>query len=153
LTEVLDHPVEEMIDASWVIEPLAKLGPKARAALPKLIALLRKDPRPDLCKAVVQIDPEGAECVPALISALKAENYQDVHVAADCVGLLGPKATDAVPALAALLTREFGEMFANGYEPQASAARALRRIGPAARSAIPALIKGLKFREHRPARQ
>jgi PBS lyase HEAT-like repeat len=59
--------------------------------------------------------------------------------------LLGPRAKDAISALAASLTREFGEGFSNGYEPQASAAKALRRIGPGARSAIPALIAALKF--------
>jgi HEAT repeat protein len=132
---------------SWVTEALAKLGPGARTALPKLIVLLGKEPDHALCKTLVRIDPEGKECVPALISVLKANDYQVVEVAAGCLGLLGARASDAVPALAAALTREFGERFSNGYEPQASAARALRRMGPAARSAIPALIGALKFRD------
>src|SRR4029077_8038237 len=93
-----------------------------------------------------RIDPEGKECVSALISVLKAEDYEIVQVAAGCLGLLGSRASDAVPALAAALTREFGVSFSTGYEPHASAARALRRIGAAARSAIPALIKALSFR-------
>jgi HEAT repeat protein len=147
LTEALTHPENEIVDFSWVIGPLAKLGPKARAALPSLIALLGKGCDADLCKALVQIDPEGREAVPALISVLRSKDYGVVHTAAHCLGLLGPRAKDAVPALAAVLTREFGEIFPSGYEPQASAARALRRIEPAAPSAIPALIRALKFRD------
>ena len=147
LTEALNHPDEEIPD-SWVINALATLGPKARVALPALIGLAGKECDQDLCKAIVRIDPDGKACIPTLISVLKNEDYQLVHVAADCLGLLGPRAKDAIPALAASLTREFGEGFANGYEPQASAARALRRIGPEARSAIPALIRALKFRDH-----
>jgi HEAT repeat protein len=150
LTEALDHSDDENVGVSWVIKPLAKLGPRARAALPKLIGLLGKpgDLDPDLCKALVLIDPEGKECVPGLMSVLKSGDDQVAHVAAECLGLLGPRAKDAVPALGTLLTREFGKEFSNGYEPQASAARALRRICPAAQSAIPALIKALKFRVH-----
>ena len=52
-------------------------------------------------------------------------------------GLLGPLASDAVPALAAVMTRDFDEEFSNGYDPRVSAAKALRRIGPSAKSAIP----------------
>jgi HEAT repeat protein len=154
LMEALDHPDDDVIDVSWAVLALAKLGPKARPALRPLADLARK--RRDfggICKALAQIDPDGKECVPALVSVLKQDYYVDVDCAANCLGLLGPRAKGAVPALSALLTRDFGEPFANGYEPQASAAKALRQIGPEARSAIPALISALKFRNHDRARQ
>ena len=63
------------------------------------------------CMALVQIDPEGTECVPALIAALKHEDDDVVDAAANYLGLLGPRAKDAVPALAMALTRDFNEDF------------------------------------------
>jgi HEAT repeat protein len=126
---------------------LARLGPKARPAIPTLIGLVKTEcDVPDVHMALVQIDPGGKECVPALISALDHENYHVADVAANCLGLLGRQAKDAVPALAAAMTRDFDEVFSNGYDPQVSAAKALRRIGTPAKSAIPALIGALKYR-------
>ena len=66
-------------------------------------------------------------------------------VAAESLSLLGPRAKDAVPALAAAMTRKLPDALGfDNYNPHLSAARALRRIGPAAQSAIPALIAALK---------
>jgi hypothetical protein len=106
----------------------------------------KKSDRSDVLTALVQIDPEGAECVPALITALDHDDYGVVDTAANCLGLLGRRASDAVPALSKALTRNFDEEFSNGVDPQVSAAKALRRIGPEATSAIPALIGALKYR-------
>jgi len=80
-----------------------------------------------------------------LIATLKHKDYEVVDVAANCLGLLGPRAKDAVPALAVAVTRDFNKVFYTG-DPQVSAATALRRIGPQARSAIPSLIGALKYR-------
>ena len=127
-----------------VPEALARLGPRARAALPTLIGLVRQgSENPDLLKTLVQIDPGGAQCVPALIAALTHEDHGVVAVAADCLGLLGPRAKDAVPALAKAITRDFREIL-DETNSNVSAAKALRRIGPQAKSAIPALIAALK---------
>ena len=84
--------------------------------------------------------------MPALIAALNHEDLEVANTAANCLGLLGPRAKDAVPALAKAVTRDFNEGFYNTLYPQASAAKALRRIGPQAKSAIPALIGALKYR-------
>jgi HEAT repeat protein len=147
LIEGLNQLHDNKLDVEEVPRALARLGPKAKAAIPTLVGLVRKGSEDwDVHMALVQIDPEGKECVPALISALNHEDYNVADVAANCLGLLGPKARDAVPALAAAVTHESPEEFANGYDPQVSAAKTLRRIGPQARSAIPALIRALKYR-------
>jgi HEAT repeat protein len=147
LIEGLNHLDDNTLDVLEVPQALAQLGPKAKAAIPTLIGLVKKErDDSDVLNALVQIDPEGKECVPALISALDHEDFNVVVVADDCLGLLGPKAKDSVPALAAIVTRKSDEEFSNGDGPQISAARALRRIGPQARPAIPALIGALKYR-------
>ena len=101
---------------------------------------------PQVHMALVQIDPEGKECVPALISALDHEDYHVVDATANCLGLLGPRASAAVPALAAVMTRDFDKEFSNGYDPRVSAGKALRQIGPQAKPVVPALIGALKYR-------
>jgi len=127
LIEALNHLDDQGLDVAEVPAALARFGPKARAALPILIGLVRKRrDDPDLYKALVQIDPKGKECVPALVSALKYEDheaeYEVVDVAINCLGLLGPRAKDAVPALAAAMTRDSKQAFYSGYDPQVSAA-------------------------------
>jgi HEAT repeat protein len=137
----------EDLDVGDVPGALAWLGRRARAALPVLIGLVNKeDADSELLKALVQIDPEGTECVPALIEALKREDYESVDVAAQCLGLLGPRAKAAAPALAKTVTRDFPESSLGVNNPPVSAAKALRRIGPQAKSAIPILMGALKLR-------
>ena len=60
----------------------------------------------DLLEALVQIDPEKTQCVPVL-GALKSKGDEIVDAAASCLGLLGPRAKDAIPPLTMALTREF----------------------------------------------
>ncbi len=147
LVEGLNHLDDNTLDAEYVPAALARLGPKARTAIPTLIDLVKKkSDHSDVLTALVQIDPEGTECVPALITALDHDDYGVVDTAANCLGLLGRQARDAVPALAKAVTRKFDEEFDSGVDPQVSAAKALRRIGPEATSAIPALIGALKYR-------
>jgi HEAT repeat protein len=150
LIEGLNHLDETPgVVVGEVPRALARMGPKARPAIPTLIGLVKKEcDVPQVHMALVQIDPDGRECVPPLILALDHEDFHVVDVAANCLGLLGREAKDAVAALAAVMTRDFDEQFSNGYDPQVSAAKALRRIGPPAKSAIPALIGALKYRRN-----
>jgi HEAT repeat protein len=151
LIESLDQREDRNLDLTDVPAALARLGPRARAALPRLISLATKTrDDPDVYKALVQIDPEGKECVPALVWALKYEDYEHeyetVDVATNCVGLLGPRARDAIPSLVLALTRDYEGNFVSGYDPQVSAAKALKRIGQPAKAAIPDLTRALRYR-------
>ena len=142
LIAVLDPYPEEAYE---VPEALGRLGPAARAALPVLIGLLDKGTaREDVIEALVRIDPEGRVCIPALIKALGDKESSGVDAAARALGLLGPRARQAVPALAATLSRKIDGPYDNEGDPIVDAAKALVRIGPEARSAIPALIDAVK---------
>jgi HEAT repeat protein len=135
------------LDLSLVPSALALFGSRAKTALPALTRLIEQGGGySDAVKALVHIDPQGTVCVPALISALKRDEIEVADVAARCLGLLGPSAKSAVPALCVAMTGAFPVEFYNEYDPQVSAAKAIRRIGPAAKTAIPTLIAALKFR-------
>ena len=149
LIEALKHPPD--LDAGLVAERMARLGTRAKAALPILIGLVKNESDntlflPELLEVLVQIDPDGTECAPVLIEALKHKDLEIVDTAAKCLALLGPREKDAIPALAKTLTRDFQKQFYNEYDPQVSAARALRCIGPRATSVIPVLIGALNYR-------
>ncbi len=150
LIEALKQPDDPDWPAGPEAEVLAGLGPRAKAAIPKLIRLIQHGSNKsgfleDLLKVLVQVDPEGKECVPVLIEALSHQELEVVDTAAQCLGLLGPRAKDAIPALATSVTRDFRKEFVNDYDPQVHATKALRRFGPRAKSAIPALIGALKY--------
>jgi HEAT repeat protein len=144
LTVLIDAFERHPSDALEVPLALARLGPHAKSALPRLFRLVEKGETPrGLVQALFRIDPEGQQCVPALIAALKHRDSYVVEASAECLGLLGPRAAASVPALTELATGGFHEPFANS-NPRRSAAKALRRIGSAARPSIPALVAALK---------
>ena len=146
LIEALTHLKDDEIDMLEVPGALARLGPRANAALPALIDLVRAGcDDTDVLRAMVQIDPDGRECVPALVRALKHKDHYVVAVAAQCLSLLGPRAAEAVPSLAEVVTHDFSENGDVGdSNPKVSAVKALRRIGAPAISALPALMAVLK---------
>ncbi len=147
LIEGLKKWGDQELSVESVPDALAHLGPRARSALLELSRLVDKGSVDEsIVKALVQIDPEGKECVPALIAAMKNDDYALVDVTANCLCLLGPRAKDAIPVLRDTLTRQFGESFANGYDPQTSAARTLRRIDPEGKASIPAMVHALSYR-------
>ncbi len=144
LIEALDHHPDE---ALGIPNALAKFGPAAASAIPSLLAQLTPETSdPDAIRALVQIDPEGRRCVPALIGALRQEDSDVVFAAAESLGLLGPRARDAVPALVAVTGSALGEGSAN-CNPRVSAIHGLGRIAPDAVELMPALIDALKCRK------
>ena len=53
-----------------------------------------------------KIDPVAEDVVPALIAALKYDNWQVREYAATALGQLGPEAKEAVPTLRALKNKD-----------------------------------------------
>jgi len=146
LIEALEHWSDEEYDDFYVPEALARLGPRAEAALPIMIDIVKSHRAwGNLSKALVSVDPDGKECVPALIEALKSDESEVVHVTANCLGLMRSQSEEVVSALAEAIFREVGDRYDN-HEPQVSVVRALGHLGPQAKSAIPALIRALKYR-------
>jgi len=83
-----------------------------------------------------ELGPAAAAAAPALLDAL-ADGGASHAVVARALTRLGPDVPDAVPTLAALLTR--------GDDPRQrwDAAQALGRIGPRAAGAVPQLVEAL----------
>jgi HEAT repeat protein len=148
LIEALDHLNDRELEVDAAIWAVAHLGPRAKRAVPKLIDLILAGcDYTEVFRALVRIDPDGKECVPALISSLDHDDPAVVATAANCLGLLGPRARAAVPALAKVLARDFAARDGlDGPDPRVRAAKALERIGPHAKPAIPVLISALKRR-------
>jgi HEAT repeat protein len=96
-----------------VLEIIRRLGPKAAAAVPMLMNIIRDD----------STDHWGSPFS---------------KLAAEALGEIGPAAESAAPALIALLTDDRPTM-PTGVPNSIFAAIALGNIGPAARAAVPAL--------------
>jgi HEAT repeat protein len=108
-------------------------GPAAAEAGEVLVGMLAAD-YPDAVKAARDaLLGMGRSAIPALCAGLKSKQPEPVLVT---LGLLGPDAGDAVPALVPLLTGE--------ESVRASAAETLGRIGPGAKAALPNLIAAFK---------
>jgi HEAT repeat protein len=134
--------LEDRKGCAWV---LGEMGPKAKAAVPELIAALRgigKTSRTTSTVALASYASEalgrmGEPAVPALTKALRDEDAEIRKNAAWALFRMGPKAKGAVPAL-----------IAKSKDAQVDVRRfaigALAKIGPAAREAVPALIERLK---------
>jgi hypothetical protein len=78
------------------------------------------------------VEAELEAVVPALVSALRDEDEDVRGVAADALGMIGPRAQGATPDLAAALKDR-------SLKVRHDAAKALGAMGPAAAAAIPAL--------------
>lgn len=129
---------------------LAKMG---KSALGPLVKAMKEDqtvrPRGELI-----LQRMGEKAVPAEIELLK-ENSEDLRIsAATNLGLVGPKAEQAVPALIAVVEDKTIDADKGdppppgtvGFNPRSRtvrgmAAQALGRIGPGAKAAVPALCE------------
>jgi HEAT repeat protein len=91
---------------------LGDLGPAAQPATANLVhcVLWDKDEavRVEAAVALWKVDnSHGPIALPALIEALSSNNELICWIAADCLGLMGPAAAEAVPALQKALQRPF----------------------------------------------
>jgi HEAT repeat protein len=155
----------------FAIESLGEVGPEAKAAVPKLIEILRSRDRMKFrwraAAALGKIGPEARSAVPTLVAALNADRYSVRVEAVLALGRIGPDARAALPRLRALLAEERSAYLALAVarvgDPREAAAvmldeainspkrshredalRALAEIGPAASSVLPALKKRLR---------
>src|SRR5262249_11918740 len=101
---------------------LARLGTEARAAVGGLIDSLASK-KEDACPARAVLERLGPVAVPGLVEALKEKDPQLRDGASTVLGLMGPRARQAAPAVEDLL---------NDAEPAVvlAAAAALVRIAP-----------------------
>jgi len=130
---------EDMLARLTALKLIKKMGPVAKAAIPRLLAAARKpdsETRQEAVAALIRTGPQsvpglvgmGAEVVPDLIAALGGPWPAPETSIPALVGI-GP---DSVPDLIKALARQ-------DLAVQAGAVRALGAIGAAARTAVPAL--------------
>ena len=111
---------------------------KAGLKLPDYTFALVHDSLEGKAKHIVGDGPAGPEDVPALTKALKHDEARVRIDAAEDLGLIGPLAADAVPALLKLAESD-GEPLV-----RIAAAKAVASIDPKNETALPLLIEALK---------
>jgi HEAT repeat protein len=121
-------------------DALARLGPQAAAAAPRLAALLpafESFRRERLCEVLGSLGAGGAPAVPALIECLN-DDRSNIRLAA-CRALrdIAADADTAVPALRQALAFALNE--SDGVEMRIASCEALAAFGPLAAAAEPEL--------------
>jgi HEAT repeat protein len=149
LDRIGDPPVAQLVDR-FLYKPkfegrwlLARLGPRAHAAVPALRRAIA-DPRIshsfriEVAEALAYIDPTVPESLPVLADALAGQSWQ-TEAAASALGALGTRARSAIPALAQVLQRD-GAAYEKARE---KAVTALMKIDPEGRECLPDLAFAL----------
>ncbi len=116
---------------------IGNIGLKAKAALPALIEALRYEDYSVRAAVEEAFGQIGEPAVPALIEELKGKNKTARAAAASALGHIGSDAAAAIPVLAKAVEDE-------DYAVSHNAAEALGKIGEAG---IPALLRGLNHDE------
>jgi hypothetical protein len=110
--KLLDHKAirSELLLYDQVTRALAKYGPAAKEAVPKLLADTRDkklDRAAAQCafRAMLKIDPRHPDVLPLLIQNLDSANGQNSHtqIICDALGESGPAAAKALPELEKIL--------------------------------------------------
>lgn len=132
----------------WSIKALALFGAEARDAAPLLIEIARDTKQPSVVRqapleALAQIGATHPQVIPALISLLNdppapqdSDGGQLRELAAESLGVIGPPAQSAVPAL----------IRASGDESESLRRKtlaALGSVGGGAAVAVPALLEAM----------
>jgi HEAT repeat protein len=153
------------------VRALRQIGPAASAAVPALIEAVRRTKEVPFGEEVAYtLRAIGPKAVPLLTKALQGKENDHVRaMAVEALGLIGPRASGAVPALRDVLKEARGELRVTVSTAlwriarhrvavpvlmgaladkdswvRQRAAEALGEIGPPARTAVPALGKALK---------
>ncbi len=147
LDDLTPGPAAGITVSSHALFCLQQIGPQAKDAVAPVQALLQKKGYPHreaVFKTLAKIAPKDKSLVPLFIKHLEGNGDLKLRAAAaNALGVLGPDAADAVPALTEAL-KFFNVKDAQGaawvrYE----AIMALGEIGPAAKSAIPDIEKAI----------
>jgi HEAT repeat protein len=126
-------------NASGLADVVAKVGPAAKSAVPRLLRLLGAgtyDERLTAARLLGAIGPAAKEAVPRLTQSLTVPQAPRFEFAV-ALARIDPGNKDAV----ALLVRELGGN--KNWSQRRWAARYLRSLGPSARAAVPALTAAL----------
>jgi HEAT repeat protein len=126
------------------IDCMAQFGPKVIPILGGLLSDKVNEVQRYAADALRKIGPEA---VPTLTEALK-DNSVNAYEIAIALGMIGPKANQAIPALTNLATPAFTNLAT--YKGERSAIWALGQIGPEAKSAVPTIIRTLADSESDP---
>ncbi len=123
------------------ISDLARLGAKAKPAVPTLLTILKQDPNYRVRRivpfALVAISPNDKTVIATLIATLKERDDEVRASVAYALGEIGPAAQAAVPALVAAL--KAGSVANREIWEPVPPAVALVSIGAAQDVAVPAL--------------
>lgn len=140
------HLIDALKDEDWqnrqqTIAQLGKLGPPAKAAVPKLLTLAGRDSRLSdqmaAAAALVEIDPSSARTIiPQYVAALQSHDARMRYEAGMVLSALGAVGKSAVPALLQAARDPDGLV-------RRWAVTALGRIGIPSTQVLPTLITAL----------
>ncbi len=121
---------------------LSKIGPVAKAAIPKLIAITEDENETDDIRSSAIITFLGfgklsTAAIPCLLKLMNGKNVNLIRVAAGIIGDIGKECDDAVPVLLKLLKHEDGDV-------RGRAAASLGKIGKQPDVLVPLFIELIK---------
>ncbi len=130
------------------IRAIAKYGPAAESAIPKLVELMKHDDpavRFQAVRALSKIGEAAIPQVPELIQLMANDPSDKVReIAAEAIGALGPAAAVKYPETIPALARALKD---SAWNVRRDAVRSLGQLGPAARSVL-AQVKPLEKDEN-----
>jgi len=132
LVALLDDPDVRMP----ALRAIDAIGPEAAPAIGRLVVLLEDEDPTVRMWTTFALSGIGKEAVDALVKALDDEAWYVARLASDKLGVMGPEAKAAAPALAKQVSHSNGDC---AYW----ATKALEQMGPDAAEAVPALLKAL----------
>lgn len=142
IAELLNHENRDVRHDAFAA--LRNMGPAAKLATPRLLAILseRSSPAEDRYRAgltLATIGPAAVEAVPGLLNVLQDEDSWVRLGATEALGGIGSPASQAVPALFSLAVNDSSGGF--GWSIHSKACQAMARIGA---SGLPVLVRALR---------